>query len=236
MKYQNVKQSHIPIEGFNNSSGQWQQLTQIPSGQDGTSKTWQEFDTILQVPINISMIRFVLNAGWVLDNSTGNAITWFDDFRIYPVKKGVFDKIWIYSSDTKINISELFSNDDDSFVNNFEKISQTEYQVDINSKKPFLLSFSEAYDSRWVAEIENDQEIIQFNSIPLYNSINGFWIDETGEFQITIRYAPQELFDLGLLISFLFIFSCIILVLYTIKKQYRFCEIRKCLKEKLQRK
>jgi len=38
-------------------------------------------------------------------------------------------------------------------------------------------------------------------SIPIYSVINGFWINETGNLTIVIRYPPQDWFELGLKIS-----------------------------------
>jgi hypothetical protein len=216
IKYSNVKQTHVPIEGFNETTGKWQQLTQLPTGQDGSSN-WKEFDSFLKLSSNISRIRIILNAGWVLDNNSGNATTWFDDIRIYPVNKGVVDKIWIYSSETNRNITELFTKDNQTQIIKYEKISPTSYEVQVNSSEPFLLSFSEAYDHKWIAEIETNQKIKQYKPIPLYDSINGFWIEETGDIKITIKYQPQAIFDYGLIIAMIIIFACLGYIIYDLR-------------------
>ncbi len=46
-------------------------------------------------------------------------------------------------------------------------------------------------------------------SIPLYSVINGFWINETGNLEIVIRYKPQDWFERGLIISALTFIGCI---------------------------
>ena len=57
-----------------------------------------------------------------------------------------------------------------------------------------MLSFAEAYDPLWEARVCNDGKLVEkVRLIPLYSVINGFWINETGELEIIIRYAPAGL-------------------------------------------
>jgi len=65
-------------------NGRIRQLIQVPSGQDGTFKL-KEFNTTMIVPENITAIRFVLNAGWVLDPSMGTARTIFKGVEVYNI-------------------------------------------------------------------------------------------------------------------------------------------------------
>jgi hypothetical protein len=51
-------------------------------------------------------------------------------------------------------------------------------------------------------------------SIPLYSVINGFWINETGNLEIVIRYTPQHWFEVGLMISATTFIGCISYVFY----------------------
>jgi len=37
--------------------------------------------------------------------------------------------------------------------------------------------------------------------VPVYGVINGFWINQTGELEIVLRYTPQDWFERGLIIS-----------------------------------
>jgi len=82
-------QSHIVLEGFNETSKQWYQIKQCPSGKNGPLE-WQEFSCDIPVPENTTKIRPVLNAGW--SSVVGKkATTWFD--LIYIVRLGpvIFD-------------------------------------------------------------------------------------------------------------------------------------------------
>src|SRR5437867_4827789 len=75
-------QSHIALEGFNESSKIWYQISQCPSGINGPLK-WGEFSCFITIPDNITKIRPVLNAGW--SSQLGKeASTWFD--LLYMIK------------------------------------------------------------------------------------------------------------------------------------------------------
>jgi len=55
---------------------------------------------------------------------------------------------------------------------------------------------------------KNGKLVERVRSIPLYSVINGFWINETGNLTIVIRYLPQNWFELGLKISALTFMGC----------------------------
>ena len=77
-------QSHVALEGFNETSNDWYQISQCPSGTNGPLE-WSEFSCAIVIPENTTKIRPVLNAGW---SSIANkeATTWFDS--TYIVKLG----------------------------------------------------------------------------------------------------------------------------------------------------
>ena len=58
----------------------------------------------------------------------------------------------------------------------------------------FILAFAEAYDELWAAHI--DGETVE--GIPLYGMLNGYFINKTGNFTITIEYRPQQWFNIGM--------------------------------------
>jgi len=81
MKLNNqVTQSHVKVEGFNETSKEWYQIKQCPSGKNGPLE-WQEFSCIITIPENTTKIRPVLNAGW--SSVVGKeATTWFDSINL----------------------------------------------------------------------------------------------------------------------------------------------------------
>jgi hypothetical protein len=94
----------------------------------------------------------------------------------------------------------------------YQKINPTTYEVSVKaeSSSPFMLAFAEAYDERWTAEVEeisstDTKKKKIYKPVPLYGAINGFSIDTDGlqgeEYLIHIKYAPQEMFNIGAWIS-----------------------------------
>ena len=81
MKWQNVTASHIAFHGYSQEEG-WHQIAQVPAGREGSSD-WAEFNRTITIPDGVTKIRVVLNAGWALEPSQGDATTWFDDIEVY---------------------------------------------------------------------------------------------------------------------------------------------------------
>jgi len=214
MKYENVKQSHIPILGYDNITKKWSkslQLVQVPIGQDGTSD-WREYKAGIIVPENMTKIRPALNTGWVLDPSKGNATTWFGNITIYLVGEAYILNIWLYSTETNQTLNRLFEvKEKPAEIISYQKINPTLWKVRVNATRPFMLSFAAAYDPLWEARVyKNGKEVEVVKSIPLYSIINGFWINETGELEIVIKFKSQDWLETGLVISVTTFALCIL--------------------------
>ncbi|HEC89872.1 MAG TPA: hypothetical protein ENI44_04755, partial [Thermoplasmatales archaeon] len=162
-------------------------------------------------------------------------IIWIKNVTIKESKPSYLDVIWIYSvnsSKSNYTVEDLFKvNESPANITSYEKINPTLWKVEINNAtKPFMLSFAESYDPLWEARVyrndnnNNDGSGISSNSkgklvekvksIPLYGVINGFWINETGNLSIEIRYTPQDWFEIGLVISGLTFIGCIGYLVY----------------------
>ena len=74
-------QSHIIVEGFNNSTEEWYIINQCPSGINGPIE-WKVFDCKVTVPTNTTAMVVTLNAGWS-SQINKNAITTFDAIHAY---------------------------------------------------------------------------------------------------------------------------------------------------------
>ena len=93
---------------------------------------------------------------------------------------------------------------------NYLRSSSTLWTLSVKSKSPFVLVFKEAYDPLWEARVYKNGRLAEIvRSIPVYGVINGFWINETGNLTIVIRYVPQDWFELGLKISTTTFILCI---------------------------
>jgi len=113
-----------------------------------------------------------------------------------------------------------FENNHNSAKVNYTKINPTLWKVKVNATKPFMLSFAEAYDPLWEARVYRDGKLMEkVRSIPLYSVINGFWINETGNLEIVIRYTPQDWFEIGLAISATTFVGCIGYLFYNWRRE-----------------
>jgi hypothetical protein len=110
------------------------------------------------------------------------------------------DQAWLYTSRQPID-QLLNSASPEGQVISYDKITPTSYEVKVKSDAPFLLAFAEGYDRFWTARLRSSDDSRQFSSLPLYDVINGFWIDKTGEFTLLIEYEPQQWFNISIIIS-----------------------------------
>ena len=91
----------------------------------------------------------------------------------------------------------------------FEKINPTKYLVEVKGvHQPFILSFSEAFDSQWKIKTEFVK-----NHFTVNGYANSWIIDKKGDYSFIVEYAPQRIFYLGAFITVLSLFSGLCLVL-----------------------
>lgn len=98
-----------------------------------------------------------------------------------------------------------------AYITKYDKVNPTKYVLNINNAtRPYTLSFAESYDPLWRATISHEEnsdnhdgrDTIYTKSIPLYSIVNGFPINMTGNYKITVEYLPQIWFWQASLISF----------------------------------
>jgi hypothetical protein len=83
-----------------------------------------------------------------------------------------------------------------------------------------MLSFAESYDPQWMATVYASGERLEgLNPIPLYELINGFWINQTGELDIMIEYVPQRWFFYGSIISLTTLIASVTYLTYSYTKK-----------------
>jgi hypothetical protein len=112
-------------------------------------------------------------------------------------------------NESSTNLPELFASNSSVPNITYERLNPCTYRLNVEASKPFLLAFSESYNPLWTAHIE-DKEI---TAIPLYSFLNGFFINKTGNFTITIYFEGQTYVDIGLKIasaSFLFALAVVL--------------------------
>ena len=92
----------------------------------------------------------------------------------------------------------------------FEKVDSTKYAYQIkNASSPFILVFSELFDSGWRNTESNEHFLVN-------GYANAWKINRTGDFVGEIEFYPQKLLRIGYLISGTSVALGVILVIYLI--------------------
>ncbi len=97
----------------------------------------------------------------------------------------------------------------------YEMINSGKYEAHVeNSNEPFLLILSESYHPLWKAYIDGEE----ISPIPVYSIVNGFYINKTGNFDVTIYFTGQTYTDIGLKITIVALIIVVALLLIPSKK------------------
>jgi hypothetical protein len=116
----------------------------------------------------------------------------------------------------KETMEDLFNTNDvppPAHISEYKKISPTKHVIKIsNATKPYILSFAESYDPLWVAHTEVNNKSFTTTNVPLYSMINGFYINKTGNYILTVEYEPQKWLNVGVTVS---IVTLIALIAYS---------------------
>jgi hypothetical protein len=207
-----ARTSHIGIEGYNFDSGTWQQLQQCPSGISGPSE-WNQYVCHIVIPDDIMELRVALNAGFSAEAGY-NAETLFDGLYLDLIGH---DSNSSYQSKLQESVSDMLTYNkpnDTSQISEARKIDPTLWNVTLTSSSPFILAFAEPYDAAWKSIVLKDgKELGTINSQPLYNSINSFMIDHTGDLTILLKNVRQDWFNTGLIISITSVVVCFFVIL-----------------------
>ena len=97
------------------------------------------------------------------------------------------------------------ANETSVVLSDIKKVSPTKYEISVDAKRPFMITFDRSYDNLWSA-FANGRE---YSSLMLYPSINGFYIDGSGLLDITIEYKPQTWFIQGAMITIIAIIGSV---------------------------
>jgi len=161
---------------------------------------------------NVSLQDKSSGLRWLYSNSTYLTKGSYE-LEIYSDSQADLDSVMIYATDN-LNISQNNKNDGENSesvfitkespasIAHYKKINPTKYEVKIhNATRQYMLAFSESYDPLWKVYAEKDDNFNTTNSIPLFSIINGFIINKTGDYTLTIEYQPQKWFVQGGIVS-----------------------------------
>ena len=123
-------------------------------------------------------------------SKTNSSSLWLNNVKVTGTRS-TLDMIGLqylnWSSDEKPNAQIL----------QIQNISPEKIVVKVNSTQPFVLATTQSLDRFWVAYV-NGQKV---SHTPVYLGLKGFLVNETGQFDITIVYQPQDWFNYCLTIS-----------------------------------
>jgi hypothetical protein len=104
----------------------------------------------------------------------------------------------VLSTEQEATIPEsLFKPGTPPAVVEYEQIDPTRYRVLVRAERPFMLALAETYDPLWSATGPG----FRISSMPLYGVINGFYVEETGSYEMIVEYQAQQGARLGILIT-----------------------------------
>lgn len=199
VKYQNANWTGVSVEGLHTPTNKWIQIAQCPVVSSGTAD-WERFRCAFWIPPEISKIRPLLGAGWVQNGYLGRAVSWFDDVRISKVDDSLYEALVKKPKAPDVS---------------FTRLSAEKYKVRVRgATAPFVLVQSESYDPLWVAKFEDGSVV---DSIPMYATINGYRVDQTGDFEFVLEYQPQRFFQYGLVLTLMTLLFCLLFLLYAWK-------------------
>ncbi len=127
---------------------------------------------------------------------------------------GNIRSIMLYNDHKKINTPQI----------SFEKESPSKYKVNIkNATEPFFITFSEEYNKGWGIYKGNigiishifKKDIGKQSLFPSNGFTNTWYIDELGDYNLTIYYKPESAYRSLMLFS---LFTAIAIIIWNIKK------------------
>jgi hypothetical protein len=178
---------------------------------------------------------------WLYSNNTYHLKRGTYELKIHSDSKTDLDSVILYSvdqisqnsssphsriSDKNDNgsLAEVFSPQASTpaQIVDYKKINPTKYVLNIkNATRPYTISFAESYDPLWIAYSDNsntqnddNHESFKTSSIPLYSIVNGFFINKTGDYSLTIEYKAQGWFIQGAIVSLITVIIVMILLIF----------------------
>ena len=171
-----------------------------------TQSWWSVYEALCNIP-NFNIVDAVLFSSSNMSNTpeiSNNAL----NLSNYPVAEG--NMTFISTPSIPMN----------SVILNYEKINPAEYVVHVDAERPFVLVLSSTYDPEWSANIEGENSPLAHFQVNSY--ANGWYVNETGKFNITLEYESQSYLETGIKVSAIAAIMCLIcLSIPTSKKLWK---------------
>jgi hypothetical protein len=111
------------------------------------------------------------------------------------------------------NAERLFSPAENQSVTilGYNKLNPTKTVLTVNASEPFVIATSQALDMSWTASFAGQQA----KPVPLYLGSSGFYVNSTGQFDVTIEYSMQNWFYYLSAISIITLVICGLYLVYS---------------------
>ncbi|MBI2829952.1 MAG: hypothetical protein HYX81_02205 [Chloroflexi bacterium] len=123
-----------------------------------------------------------------------------DQLAFYNIKAG----------EAGITLRDIFRTEEASPVITYEKKSPTRYVAHVKTTTPFYLVFSDSYHNRWRASVGKEE----IRPIITDSFVNGFYLTQTGEYDVTIVFTGQRYMVFGGIISLLSVAAALTYPIY----------------------
>lgn len=158
-----------------------------PTTLPGRAKGWQRFSALVQPNEAATALHLGLLSAGRPGVFTSNR---FDNIQITEVN---LDTVFLRTSETKTPPPQV----------TFERHSPTRYTAHIrHAQAPFYLVFAESYHQGWHLTLSGNQAAGPEQSHVMMNGYaNAWYLDQTGDYEAEITFAPEGLASLGALLS-----------------------------------
>jgi len=128
------------------------------------------------------------------------------------------DTVAIFSSQRENDtLDEVLEPEPEYTQLQFERVDPTTYRVHVDTPRPFILIQGESFEPNWAAFIGGRS----IHSRIFYSFLNGYYIDEVGDYSFTLEYKPQTFVPYGVLVSFITGVFCIFLLVVDFRRGRR---------------
>lgn len=211
-----------PLDAYAGSASNGEVLDMLPGSQ-----AWRDIDILREDDYKLG-VRLKGRAQVSIDEQlftlTSNELDFvylgpmhmakgIHDMQVTPVsgQECHLDAVWLFAIDENgETVEDIFADDQGAQVTEWEKINPTKYKVRVSSSGPFMLSFAETYYRLWEASTNGRA----YPSVPINSVVNGFWIEDEGELEITVEFSTQRMFYCGSTISGISIAAALIFLLW----------------------
>jgi hypothetical protein len=93
----------------------------------------------------------------------------------------------------------------------------TKTEIAVNTTQPFILATTQALDKSWIVTVNG----VQISPISTYLGLKGFMINQTGQYDVTLEYTPQQWFNYSMVISGVTVLFLCVGVVYLERKKLK---------------